>query len=145
MKPYLDKAPHKFNHILPSTHQDSLYPHELYPHSQSKCVIKEQFTEYDTSLLAGNSAHKYFQNIGGMSLWYASAGYLMMLIPLSALTLQQSPLTVETMKWFKQFLDYAATKVPTVLTYHKVVTVHNYAHDLNECNASSRAGGHHFL
>ena len=48
----------------------------------------------------------------------------------------------------KQFLDYCTTQEPAVLTYHKsdmVLAAHSDAGYLNESNARSRAGGHHFL
>ena len=52
------------------------------------------------------------------------------------------------MKNLQQFLDYAATQEPAVLTYRKsdmVLAVHSDASYLNEENARSRAGGHHYL
>jgi hypothetical protein len=52
------------------------------------------------------------------------------------------------MKQAKQFLDYAATQEPAVLTYRKsdmVLAAHSDAGYLNESEARSRAGGHHFL
>ena len=45
-------------------------------------------------------------------------------------------------------MDYLATQEPAVLTYHKsdmVLAVHSDASYLNEEEARSRAGGHHFL
>ncbi len=71
-----------------------------------------------------------------------------MLTPLSALASQQTKPTTETMKRIKQFLDYAATQEPAVLTYRKsdmVLAIHSNASYLSEEKARSRAGGHHFL
>jgi hypothetical protein len=48
----------------------------------------------------------------------------------------------------KQLLDFAATQEPAVLTYRKsnmVLSIHSDAGYLNEENARSRAGGHHYL
>ena len=48
----------------------------------------------------------------------------------------------------QHFLDYMATQEPAVLTYRKsdmILAVHSDAGYLNEENARSRAGGHHFL
>jgi hypothetical protein len=42
-----------------------------------------------------------------------------MLTPLSALVSQRAKPTTNTMKQVKQFLDYAATQDPAVLTYRK--------------------------
>ena len=52
------------------------------------------------------------------------------------------------MKQVKQFLNYAATQEPAVLTYRKsdmILAVHSDAGYLNESEARSRAGGHHYL
>ncbi len=71
-----------------------------------------------------------------------------MLTPLSVLASQQSKPTVETMKRVQQFLNYAATQEPAVLTYRAsdmILVIHSDASYLNEANARSRAGGHHFL
>jgi hypothetical protein len=52
------------------------------------------------------------------------------------------------MKNVKQFLDYAASQEPAVFTYCKsdmILAVHSNAGYLNESEARSRAGWHHFL
>jgi hypothetical protein len=53
------------------------------------------------------------------------------------------------MKRVQQLLDYAATQEPTVLINHAsdmILAIHHSgASYLNEENAHSRAGGHHFL
>jgi hypothetical protein len=71
-----------------------------------------------------------------------------MLTPLSALAAQQSKPTVNSMQRAQHFLDYAATQEPAVLTYRASdmkLAIHSDAGYLNESNARSRAGGHHFL
>jgi hypothetical protein len=71
-----------------------------------------------------------------------------MLTPISALTAQQAKPTQATMQRVQQFLDYAATQEPAVLTYRAsdmILAIHSDASYLNEENARSRAGGHHFL
>eukprot|EP00956_Cyclotella_meneghiniana_P039846 scaffold181048_cov20-Cyclotella_meneghiniana.AAC.2 len=48
----------------------------------------------------------------------------------------------------QHFLDYMATQEPAVLTYRKsdmILAVHSDVGYLNEEDARSRAGGHHFL
>ena len=48
----------------------------------------------------------------------------------------------------KQLLDYIASQDPAVATYSKsdmVYSIHSDAGYLNEANARSRAGGHHYL
>ena len=52
------------------------------------------------------------------------------------------------MQWGHQIMDYLATQEPAVQTYCKsdmVLAVHSDASYLNEEEARSRAGGHHFL
>ena len=52
------------------------------------------------------------------------------------------------MQQSQQLLDYLATQEPAVLTYCKsemVLAVHSDASYLNEEEARSQAGGHHFL
>jgi hypothetical protein len=53
-----------------------------------------------------------------------------------------------TMTRLKQLLDYIASQDPAVLTYCKsdmIYSIHSDAGYLNEANARSHAGGHHFL
>eukprot|EP00956_Cyclotella_meneghiniana_P039603 scaffold175244_cov70-Cyclotella_meneghiniana.AAC.1 len=71
-----------------------------------------------------------------------------MLTPISALAAQQSKPTENTMQRTQHFLDYAATQEPAVTTYRAsdmVLAIHSDAGYLNEEDARSRAGGHHFL
>jgi hypothetical protein len=71
-----------------------------------------------------------------------------MLTPISALTAQQAKPTQATMKRVQQFLDYAASQEPAVMTYRAskmILAIHCDASYLSEENARSRAGGHHFL
>ena len=52
------------------------------------------------------------------------------------------------MKRVRQFLDYCATQEPAVLTYRKsdmVLSIHSDASYLNEEQARSRVGGHHYM
>lgn len=80
-------------------------------------------------------------------LWYSWVVNETMLTPLSALASQHSKSTTEMMKRVKQFLDYAATQEPAVLTYCKsdmVLAIHSDASYLNKEKACSQAGWHHF-
>ncbi len=70
------------------------------------------------------------------------------LTPLSAIAAKQSKPTVNTVQRSQQIMDYLATQEPAVLTYLKsdmVLAVHSDASYLNEEEARSRAGSHHFL
>ena len=73
---------------------------------------------------------------------------IQILTPLSAIAAKQSKPTVNTTQRGQQIMDYLATQEPAVLTYRKsdmVLAVHSDASYLNEEEARSRAGGHHFL
>jgi hypothetical protein len=61
-----------------------------------------------------------------------------MLTPISALTAHKANPTQATMKRVQQFLDYAATQEPAVLTYRAsdmILAIHSDASYLNEENA----------
>ena len=143
MKPYLDKALRQFDNVTPTMRHNSPYPHV-----EPKYGAKQQYAAYDESPPASKEDQKYVQKVNGKFLWYGRSVDGTMLTPLSALASQQTKPTTETMKRVKQFLDYAATQEPAVLTYRKsgmVLAIHSDASYLNEENARSRAGGHHFL
>ena len=143
MKPYLDKALRQFDNVTPTTRHDSPYPHVELTYG-----AKQQYAVYDESPLASKEDQKRVQKVNGKFLWYGRSVDGTMLTPLSALASQQTKPTIETMHRVKQFLDYAATQEPAVLTYRKsdmVLAIHSDASYLNEENARSRAGGHHFL
>ena len=141
--PYLQKALRQFNNIVPTKHEDSPYPHV-----EPKYGDKQQFAEYDTSAPVGKEEQKHVQRVTGKFNWYARGVDSTMLTPISALTAQQAKPTQATMKQVQRFLDYAATQAPAVLTYRAsdmILAIHSDAGYLNEENARSRAGGHHFL
>jgi hypothetical protein len=143
MAPYLQKALRQFDNIVPTQTQDSPYPHV-----EPKYGAKQQFAEYDKSAPVGKEEQRYVQQVTGKFNWYARAVDPTMLTPLSAIAAQQSKPTQATMKRVQQFLDYAATKEPAVTTYRAsdmILGIHSDAGYLNEENARSRQGGHHFM
>jgi hypothetical protein len=143
MIPYLQKALRQFDNVSPTKREDSPYPHV-----EPKYGAKQQFVEYDTSSPVGKEEQKYIQTLTGKFNWYARGVDSTMLTPISALTAQQAKPTQATMKRAQQFLDYAATQEPAVLTYRAsdmILAIHSDAGYHNEENARSRAGGHHFL
>jgi hypothetical protein len=147
MMPYLQlqKALRQFDNLVPTKREDSPYPH-----IEPKYGAKQRFAEYDTSAPVGKEEQKYVQKLTGKYNWYWYARRVdsTMLTPISALTAQQAKPTQATMKRAQQFLDYAATQEPAVLTYRAsdmILAIHSDAGYHNEDNARSRAGGHHFL
>jgi hypothetical protein len=144
MKGYVRKALHRFQHEQPKRKQN-----QPYPHTPVKYGEKVQYTAPDdTSPLVSEKDKKIVMQVTGVFLYYARAVDGTMLTALSALAAQQSNPTENTMQKCKQFLDYAATQEEAVLTYRAsdmVLAVHSDASYLNEPNARSRVGGHHFL
>ena len=143
MAPYLQKALRQFDNLVPTQRQDSPYPH-----IEPKYGAKQQLAAYDTSDAVGKKEQQYVQQVTGKFNWYARAVDPTMLTPLSAIAAQQSKPTQATMKQVQQFLDYAATQEPAVTTYRAsdmILGIHSDAGYLNEQQAQSRQGGHHFL
>lgn len=143
MKPYLDKSLRQFDNVVPTKRQ-----HSPYPHVEPKYGAKQQFAEYDTSEPVGDDEKTHTQKITGKFLWYGRGVDGTILTPLSAIASKQSKPTVFTSQRSQQVMDYLATQEPAVLTYRKsdmVLAVHSDASYLNEEEARSRAGGHHFL
>ena len=143
MAPYLQKALRQFDNMVPTKCQDSPYPY-----TEPKYGAKQQFAEYDTSDPVGNDEQKYAQKVTGKFNWYAQGVDATILTPSSALSAQQAKPTQAMMRQVQHCLDYAASKEPTVTTYHAsdmVLAIHSNAGYLNEEGVRSRAGGHHFL
>ncbi len=143
MIPYLENALRQFDNVIPTKRQQSPYPHVKPTYG-----AKQQFAEYDESDPVDDEKRKHIQKVTGEFLWYARGVDGTLLTPLSAIAAKQSKPTINTMIRSKQIMDYLATQEPAVLTYRKsnmVLAVHSDASYLNEENARSRAGGHHFL
>jgi hypothetical protein len=66
MIPYLQKALHQFNNVIPTKFHDSLYPHV-----ETNYGAKQQFAEYDTSAPVGKEEQKHVQQVTGKFNWYA--------------------------------------------------------------------------
>jgi hypothetical protein len=143
MKPYPNKSLRQFNNVVPTKRQ-----HSPYPHVEPKYGAKQQFAEYHESEPVGDEEKKHIQKVNGILIWYGSGVDGTILTPLSAIAAKQSNPTVHTTQQSQQLLDYLAMQEPAVLTYRKsdmVLAVHSDASYLNEEEARSHAGGHHFL
>jgi hypothetical protein len=143
MKPYLKKSLRQFDNVIPKRCQYS--PH---PHVTPKYGSKQQFAEYDESGPVGKKERKHIQTVHGKFIWYGRGVDCTILTPLSAIAAKQAKPTIQTTQRSQQLLDYLATQEPAVLTYRKsnmVLAVHSDASYLNEEEARSRAGRHHFL
>ena len=143
MAPFCDKALKRFDNYTPSVPQDS--PH---PHTPPNYGAHVQLTHNDTSAPVDKTQQKHLQQVLGTLLWYGRGVDSSILTALSTLASQQTKLTTQTMMRLKQLLDYIASQDPAVITYRKsemVYSIHSSAGYLNEANAHSRAGGHHYL
>jgi hypothetical protein len=143
MKPYLNKSLRQFDNVVPTKRQ-----HSPYPRVEPKYGAKQQFAEYGESEPVDDEEKTSIQKITRKFLWYRSGVDGTILTPLSAIAAKESKPTINTAQQSQQIMDYLATQEPAVLTYHKsdmVLAVHSDVSYLNEEEARSRAGGHHFL
>jgi hypothetical protein len=139
----LQRRCEQFDNLVPSKRHDSRFPH-----TPPKYGSTTQYAEYGDSPPVRATEQKCLQQANRKFLYYARSVDGTILTPLSALASQQSKPTTNTMKQVKQFLDYAATQEPLVLTYRRsdmILAAHSNAGYLNETEVRSRAGGHHFL
>ena len=113
----------------------------------AKIWSQETICKFDESEPVGNEEKTHIQKVTGKFLWYGRGVDGTILTPLSAIMAKQSKPTINTAQRSQQIMDYLATQEPAVLTYRKsdmVLAVHSDASYLNEEEARSRAGGHHF-
>ncbi|KAL7487198.1 hypothetical protein ACHAW6_012800 [Cyclotella cf. meneghiniana] len=106
------------------------------------------FASEDESPFLDKKDKQFIQQVTGMFLFYVQGVDVRMLTALSAIALEQSSPTEETMKKVKQFLDYAASQEDAVIAYKAsdmVEAVYSDASYLGEAKAWSRASGLHFL
>eukprot|EP00804_Cyclotella_cryptica_P017742 CCRYP_001167-RA/>CCRYP_001167-RA protein AED:0.39 eAED:0.39 QI:0/0/0/1/0/0/5/0/585 len=132
----------QFDNLVPKKRQDSPYPH-----TEPKYGAKVQFAESDDSPGVGQEGQTHIQRVNGKFLWYGRAVDPTTLVPLSALASQQSKPTQNTMNKSQQFRLHGNTRAgsPHLQKSDMILAVHSDAGYLNEENARSRAGGHHFL
>eukprot|EP00804_Cyclotella_cryptica_P012163 CCRYP_009865-RA/>CCRYP_009865-RA protein AED:0.47 eAED:0.47 QI:0/-1/0/1/-1/0/1/0/86 len=86
--------------MVPTKKQDSPYPHV-----EPKYGAKVQFVEYDTSPVVGKEGQTHIQKVNGKFLWFRRAVDPTTLVPLSALALQQSNPTQNSINKAQHFLD----------------------------------------
>ena len=111
MAPYLKKALTQFGVKKPKRLQTSLYAY-IPPNYGTK----QQFVQQDLAPPATKAEQTHVQQVTGKFLWYACAFDGTMLTPLSSITAQQAMAMSDTINRVKQFLDYAASQEPAVLT-----------------------------
>eukprot|EP00804_Cyclotella_cryptica_P009773 CCRYP_013228-RA/>CCRYP_013228-RA protein AED:0.39 eAED:0.39 QI:0/0/0/1/0/0/2/0/234 len=139
MPGYVEKALKQFHHPKPTTPQ-----HAPFPSTPIKTINQTKL-----HLASLNKADKRFiQQVRGKFLFVGCAVDLTLLCPISAIAIQSTQPTEDTMKQTRQLLDYLASQDDDVLTYNAsemILGVHIDASYLSEPNARSCAGGHFFL
>ena len=143
MPGYCKEALERFQHTLRKVN------HQPHRHVVPKYGAKVQYTsKEDTSSMVDSGKKKFIQQVTGKFLFYERAVDLTLLTALSAIVLQQSKPTEETMKIVNQFLDYCASQQDAVVTYRRSdmkLAGHSDAGYLNKPKARSRAGEHFYM
>ena len=88
---------------------------------------------------------QFIQQVMGTFLYYAQTVDSTVLVSLSAIVVQQSDPTEETMRKTLIFLDYDAMHPDAILTFNAssiALNVHTDASYLTEPKTTSRVGGH---
>ncbi len=109
---------------------------------------KQYATQELEAPLLDNKAKQFIQQVCSMFLFLSRAVDGTLLCPISAIALQSSKPTEDTMQQTLQLLNYPATQEDAVLSYHPsdmVLAVHSKASYLSKPKAQSQAGGHFFL
>ncbi len=105
-------------------------------------------THTDTSPPLDKMQQTHLQQVLGTLLWYGHGVNSSILTALSTLALQQMHPTINTMTQLKQLLDFIASQDLAIITYPKsdmIYSIHGDAGYLNEANARSHEGRHHYL
>jgi hypothetical protein len=143
MPNYVMKALKQFQHIA-KKHQYAPYP----------CIpiqygTKKQYATQELKApLLDNKAKQFIQQVCGKFLFLSRAVDSTLLCSISAIALQSSKPTKDTMRQTLQLLDCLAMQEDAVISYHAsdmVLAVHSKESYLSKPKARSRAGGHFFL
>ncbi len=143
MPNYMQKALKQFQH------KAGKLQHAPYQSAPIQYGAKKQYaTQESKAPLLDDKAKWFIQQVCSKFLFLGRAVDSTLLCPISAIALQSSRPTEDTMQQTLQLLDYLATQEDAVLSYHAsnmVLAVHSNANYLSEPKAQSQAGGHFFL
>jgi hypothetical protein len=144
MPGYVAAALHKFQHAPPRQpcHAPSSYNKPQYG---VKIQLKDPI---DTTPSLTEPQTKRLHQVVGTFLLYARAVDSTMLLSLNTLAAAQKNGTQATVQALVHFLNYCATHPDATLRYrasNMILHIHSDAAYLNETEARSRVGGHHFL
>jgi hypothetical protein len=114
MPGYVRKALKQFQNILKKKQ------HQPCPHNPIEYGAKKQYaTKASKALPATKEEKRFIQQVCGKFLFYGRAVDGTVLTPIGAIASQSANPTKDTLAYTKQLLDYLATPVDAVLTYHK--------------------------
>jgi hypothetical protein len=130
---YIHPAPLKLQHC-PYTPNPFIYGKDNQATTSSK-----------TSPLLDAAGKKRIQQIVGSFLYYARAVDPAILMALSAIAIQQSAPTEETLAHVNQFLDYIWTHPDAKICYRASNMILNVHSNASYLKARSRSGGYFFL
>jgi hypothetical protein len=143
MPNYVQKALKQFQH------KAGKLQHAPYPSAPIQYGTKNQYaTEESKAPLLDNKAKQFIQQVCSKFLFLGRAVDSTILCPISAIALQSSKPTEDTMQQTLQLLDYLAMQEDAVLSYHAsnmVLAVHSNTSYLSKLKAQSWADGHFFL
>ena len=144
MPNYVQKALHEYQHAMPKRPE-----HAPHVHMEPQYGAKVQMTDpADLSKPLDAKGRLFIQRVCGKFQFYACAVDSNMLVALSAIATQQAKATQITMLAITKFLNYAATHPDAVLRFKASdmqYKIHTDASYLNERQARSRTGSHHYL
>jgi hypothetical protein len=144
MPGYCTKAMKRFHYTSPLKQQDQPYPHTAPTYG----AAQQYAHAADISPLLNNTDSLFVKEVIGVFLYDARAVDCTMLAALGSLAAQQANPTQTTMKYFKQFLDYATSRPDAMVTFQSsdmVLAMHSDASYLSKTKARRRAGGIFFL
>jgi hypothetical protein len=144
MPGYIERALHRFQHPLPTTHEAS--PHE---YEAIQYGAKKQYAAApDNSSALDASDTKRIQEVLGTLLYYARAVDSTMLCAIGELATQQTAGTKKNMTALTQLLNYAASNQDATIHYvasDMILAIESDPSYLSVTKGRSRAAGHFFL
>jgi hypothetical protein len=130
-------------------HKAGKLQHAPYQSTPIQYGTKNQYATQELEApLLDNKAKCFIQQVCSKFLFLGRAVDSTILCPISAIALQSSKPTEDTMRQTLQLLDYLAMQEEAVLSYHAsnmVLAIHSNASYLSKPKARSQAGGHFFL
>jgi hypothetical protein len=130
-------------------HKAGKLQHAPYQSAPIQYGAKQQHTTQESKApLLDNKAMRFIQQVCGKFLFLGRAVDSTLLCPTSAIALQSSKSTEDTMQQTLQLLNYLAMQKDAVLSYqasNMVLAVHSNTSYLSEPKAQSQVGGHFFL